>query len=141
MLGQLDPQEIEALLQREKVGRLGCHANGRTYVVPITYAYADGAIFAHSTQGLKLHMMRENPNVCFQVDRIDDLRNWRSVIVWGQYEELVGNEASYAMAQLLGKVLPLTATQEMSQTSKDLTHQHRAHTEPLPAVTFRIRVI
>ena len=45
MLGTLDAARIEALLGEEVVGRIGCHAEGRTYVVPITYVYADGCVY------------------------------------------------------------------------------------------------
>ena len=37
MVGWLSPAEIEDLLHTELVAHLGCHADGRTYVVPITY--------------------------------------------------------------------------------------------------------
>jgi uncharacterized protein len=140
VLGHLDADEIDELLARGIVGRIGCHAGGRTYVVPITYAYEDGAIIGHSANGLKLQMMRENPNVCFEVDQMDDLANWRSVIAWGRYEELHGAEADHALAQLLGKLLPLTATSETSHPVKDLAHQHRAMAEGVPAVVYRIRL-
>ncbi len=140
MLGQLNVDEIDALLQSEVVGRIGCHASGRTYVVPITYVFEDGAIIGHSSDGLKLRMMRENPYVCFEVDRMDDLANWRSVIAWGRYEELHGAEADRAVAKLLGKLLPMTVTSETSHPPKDLTHQHRAVTDGLHAVIYRIRL-
>ena len=58
------------------------HDAGRADVDPITYAYHDGAVYGHSTEGQKLHMMRADPYVCFEVEQIDDLANWRSVIAW-----------------------------------------------------------
>ncbi len=131
---------MEQLLRSSVVGRIGCHAEGRTYVVPITYAYEDGAVIGHSANGLKLRMMRENPNVCFEVDRMDDLGNWRSVIAWGHFEELSGSEADHAMASLLAKLLPIAVTSETSHPPKDLTHQHRAQSDGLPAVIYRIRL-
>ena len=140
MLGQLGHEEIEEFLRSSVVGRIGCHAEGRTYVVPITYAFEDGAIIGHSTNGLKLRMMRENPNVCFEVDRMEDLANWRSVVAWGHFEELQGSEADRAMATLLARMLPLAVTSETSFPPKDLTHQHRARVDGLPAVVFRIRL-
>ena len=39
MLGSLSSKEIEDLLEAEVVARLGCHADGRTYVVPVSYTY------------------------------------------------------------------------------------------------------
>jgi len=32
--------------------------------------------------------MRKNPEVCFQLDVIENLASWRSVICWGTFEEL-----------------------------------------------------
>lgn len=54
MLGELNPTMIERLLHDNIVGRIGCHSFGRTYVVPITYAYDGNAIYAHSAEGTKL---------------------------------------------------------------------------------------
>ena len=138
MLGQLDAAEIDKLLLSEIVGRLACHADGRTYIVPITYVYDEGGIIGRSADGQKLRMMRANPLVCFEVDRVDDLANWRSVIAWGLYEELSGPNADRALAKLLGRLLPFTATREASQTPKTLTHSYRALEEGLKAIVFRI---
>lgn len=93
MLGELNHIEIERLLHSNVIGRIGCHAFGRTYVVPITYAYDGNAVYARSGEGMKLHMMRENPHVCFEVDAMDGMANWKSVIASGVFEELRGDEA------------------------------------------------
>ena len=61
MLGSLSSAEIEELLGTEVVARLGCHAEGRTYVVPVTYAYNGDALLIQSADGLKLRMMHVNP--------------------------------------------------------------------------------
>lgn len=39
MLGELNRAQIDQVLRGELVGRVGCHAGGQTYVVPITYVY------------------------------------------------------------------------------------------------------
>lgn len=93
MLGELNAPEIERLLRANIIGRIGCHAFGKTYVVPITYAYDDGAVYAHSGEGMKLHMMRANPHVSFEVDSMDEAGNWKSVIANGLFEELKGEQA------------------------------------------------
>ena len=33
MIEELAPDEIDAFLREQLVGRIGCHADGRTYVV------------------------------------------------------------------------------------------------------------
>jgi len=92
MLGQLDPDEIEELLRNNMIGRIGCSDEGLTYVVPVSYLYDNNTILCHSRDGMKIAMMRRNPNVCFEVDEIRDFNNWRSVIAWGVYEELTEDE-------------------------------------------------
>ena len=103
MLGELTAQEIEELLRDEVTGRIGCHADGRTYVVPITYAYEKGYVYCHSAEGLKLRMMRKNPTVCFEVDRVQDVGNWKSVIATGRFEELSGRDVIAAMDVLISR--------------------------------------
>jgi nitroimidazol reductase NimA-like FMN-containing flavoprotein (pyridoxamine 5'-phosphate oxidase superfamily) len=100
VLGTLSSTEIEELLSGEVIARLGCHAEGRTYVVPVTYAYDGEGLIIQSRNGLKIRMMHQNPLVCVEVDHVDDLANWRSVIAWGRFEELFGDEAGAAFALL-----------------------------------------
>ena len=97
MIGQLSLPEIENLLHNQVIARIGCHTNGHTYIVPVTYAYDGAAIFGYSPEGLKLTMMRENPKVCVEVDHVDDPANWRSVIAHGIFEELSGAAAEEAV--------------------------------------------
>ena len=111
MIGDLTERQMVRLLQTEAVGRLGCHDEDRTYVVPISYVYHKGCIYGHSGLGMKVEMMRANPQVCFEVDHIENLANWQSVIAWGTYEELDGEEADRAMALLVGRLTPLISEQ------------------------------
>ena len=108
MLGELNKKEITDLLESQLIGRLGCHAQGETYIVPVNYVYRNEYIYAHSGNGKKIEMMRKNPNICFQVDQIIDIFTWRSVILWGTYEELSGEERQQAMQGLIYRVMPLT---------------------------------
>ncbi|HUJ76140.1 MAG TPA: pyridoxamine 5'-phosphate oxidase family protein, partial [bacterium] len=97
MMGALEAAEIETVLKRGIIGRIGCHAQNRTYVVPVTYAYDGEYVYAHSAEGLKVDLMRANPEVCFEVDTYTSLTNWRSVIAWGHFEELKGDDARRGM--------------------------------------------
>jgi len=101
MLGELNNDQIEEILSKEIVGRIGCHCNGRTYVVPISYAYDRQYIYAVSFEGLKLEIMRTNPRVCFQVDTMKDMINWQSVISWGNFEELKDKKETEKGLQIL----------------------------------------
>ena len=111
MLGNLTAQEIDSVLLTESVGRIGCHVDGRTYIVPITYAFDGQRIIGHSSLGLKVEMMRQNPEVCFQVDQVENLGNWRSVIAWGKFEELSEAEAMAALGLLVEKLKTVPASE------------------------------
>jgi len=106
MLGELNHTEIERLLRQSIIGRIGIHAFGRSYVVPVTYVYDGEAVYAHSREGMKMHMMRANPHVCFEVDRMDGMANWESVIAWGTFEELRGMARERALKTLVDELAP-----------------------------------
>jgi len=93
--------QIDQVLHSQLTGRIGCHAFKKTYVVPVSYVYDGTAVYAHSADGLKVRMMRKNPAVCFQVDHIDNLANWRSVVIWGDYEEIKDVEEQVRVLNLL----------------------------------------
>jgi nitroimidazol reductase NimA-like FMN-containing flavoprotein (pyridoxamine 5'-phosphate oxidase superfamily) len=116
MLGQLEPEQIEQLLITETIGRIGCHADGRTYVVPVTFAYDGERVIIHSAEGQKLKIMRANPEVCFEVEHVENLGNWQTVIAWGQFEELEDAEALGAMNLLVEKIRPQMASETMQPT-------------------------
>lgn len=108
MLGELNESQIETLLKDLPVGRIGCHSDGITYIVPVNYAYDGVNLYAHSAKGMKIDMMRKNPDVCFQADAITNLQNWESVICWGKFEEITDMlEREHAMQKIINKVMPL----------------------------------
>lgn len=111
MLGNLPASQIEDVLKNQLVGRIGCSLNGETYVVPISYAYDGNYIYCHTTEGKKTEMMRKNPKVCFQVDEMKDMANWRSVLVQGEFEELTTTgERNNGMQTLLNRYLPIISS-------------------------------
>jgi uncharacterized protein len=97
---ELSRGEIEEFLRGQRIARLGCHTDGVTYVVPLIYAYDEGAVLAVTTEGRKTAMLRENPRVCVEVDEYDadGKGSWRSVIAHGTYEELAGDAIEPALA-------------------------------------------
>jgi len=88
MVGLLAEEEIRNMLRNQRIGRLGCSANDRPYVVPINYVFDGEFVFGYSVLGRKIQVMREQPVVSFEIDEICGPANWRSVIAEGVYEEL-----------------------------------------------------
>ncbi len=100
MIGKLTDEQIEEVLKVNLLGRIGCNDRKKTYVVPINYVYDGKYIIAQSVEGMKIRMMRLNPDVCFEVDEMNSFTNWKSVIVWGQYQELTDERARYQALKL-----------------------------------------
>ena len=64
-----DRAEIDAILNRAPVCRLGLSAGDRPYVVPLAFGYDGDSLYFHSSpRGMKMEMIRRNPRVCFEVD-------------------------------------------------------------------------
>jgi nitroimidazol reductase NimA-like FMN-containing flavoprotein (pyridoxamine 5'-phosphate oxidase superfamily) len=111
MLGTLQHEQIEEVLKNQFVGHIGCSLNNETYIVPISYVYDGNYIYCHTTEGKKTGIMRKNPKVCFQVDDMRDMANWRSVVVEGEFEEIKEpGERNKAMQILLNRYLPVISS-------------------------------
>lgn len=102
MIEELSNEEIDGFLREQFVARIGCHVDGETYVVPVIYAWDGECAWVMSIEGRKVEMMRANPQVCLEVDEYER-GSWRSVILWGRYEELAGAEHAKAIALLVAR--------------------------------------
>ena len=112
MFGNLKDEEVEKLIHDNIVGRIGCHAKGKTYVVPISYAYDGCCLYFHTYEGMMINMLRENPEACFQVDNMENMAEWQSVIAWGTFEELTqAKERSIGLEKLTQRMLPYLASE------------------------------
>jgi len=100
MIGSLSYDAAKEVLQSNIVGRIGCNDGTKSYIVPVNYVFDGKYIIAHSVVGMKIQMMRKNPKVCFEVDEIKNMTNWKSVIIWGEYQELTEERDRYAAMKL-----------------------------------------
>ncbi len=100
MIGRLTIDQIDEVLKNNTIGHIGCNDGKKTYVVPVNYVFDGKSIIGHSVAGLKIQMMRKNPAVCFAVDEMKSFTNWKSVILWGEYEELKEERDRYAAMKL-----------------------------------------
>lgn len=139
MLGELKSQEIEEVLHGAAFGRLGCHADGRTYIVPVGYAYDGSRVLVQTVAGMKIEMMRANPEVCFEVEEVQSLTNWRTVIAWGTFVELSGTEAAAAVGLLVDRLLPIVQEGPGARFGRAVTPTLRER-EHRPGVVFAIEL-
>ena len=88
LVRSLSTLECAKVLTANRLARLACTNNGRPYIVPIYFAYAENYLYAFSMPGKKIEWMRANPRVSVLVEEREQGREWKSVVVDGRYEEL-----------------------------------------------------
>ena len=103
---ELGNKQIEVLLKRVGYGHLGCARNNHPYVVPINYAYEYGLIYIYTTEGKKSEMIAANPEVCLQVEEVENNKNWKSVIVIGDAEEITDEAEREHALEFILKINP-----------------------------------
>jgi nitroimidazol reductase NimA-like FMN-containing flavoprotein (pyridoxamine 5'-phosphate oxidase superfamily) len=114
MTRMLSEAEARDLIADGRIGRLGCVDNGEPYVVPINYVLADGSIYSHSLPGRKIDLLRAHPRACLQVDEIENELKWRSVIAYGNFEEIrVPSERRSILSKLLARFPLLTPVESL----------------------------
>ena len=107
MITTLNDKQVRELLQSARVGRLGCIANGEPYITPINYSFEDDCIYSHSLAGQKITALRNNPRACVQVDRVESDLRWRSVLAFGNFEEIVKPSERKEILNKLLKQFPM----------------------------------
>ncbi len=80
----LTPDEIELVLQKERVIRIAFSADGEQFLVPVFYTWYQGALCGLTTPGRKTRMAETNPNVAFQIDSTFVTGPWEWASVSGQ---------------------------------------------------------
>ena len=84
--------------------------------------------------------MRENPAVCFQTDSIDTMVNWRSVIVWGEFEELRSEEEQRQGLKILNDRFGPYVLSESVKPSHGHSHPPEIVEKGMKPIIYRIRV-
>jgi nitroimidazol reductase NimA-like FMN-containing flavoprotein (pyridoxamine 5'-phosphate oxidase superfamily) len=127
MMGTLTPGEIEEVLASELLGRVGFIAAGRPYIVPVNYVYdpESAHVYVHSAEGAKVRAMRANPDVCFEVEQIHDMANWRTVVARATFEELWRDAEERAMDLLKARLQPCSVS-ETALPSRREESRHRS---------------
>ena len=88
LIQEMTMSECLRILACTRLGRLACARENQPYVVPIYFVYDEPYLYGFTTLGQKVEWMRSNPLVCVEVDEVEDSDHWRSIVIFGQYEEL-----------------------------------------------------
>jgi uncharacterized protein len=112
MFGTLSNKEINQVLSDNILGRIGYSDGHNNYIIPISFAFHNNTIYCHTREGSKLKAMRSNPSVCFEVEAITDMANWKSILCMGKFEEIVDkDQRSQALQHLVDRLLPIMSSE------------------------------
>ena len=109
---ELSREECDVLLTRNHVGRVAFSFHDRVDVEPVHFVYAEGWIYGRTAPGAKVAILRHHPWVAFEVDEVEGLFDWRSVVAHGAVEipeadgSLADREAYERILARIRKVLP-----------------------------------
>jgi len=87
-----DESAIKSIIAKTHVCRLGM-VNGNTpYIVPLCFGYHDNILYFHGAlKGQKIDLIRKNPNVCFEFDRIAEPIESEEACEWSmKYQSVIG---------------------------------------------------
>lgn len=111
---ELDNEAIDAILARNNVGRIAYAFRDRVDIEPIHYVYEDGWIYGRTSEGAKIATIRHNYWVAFEVDEVEEIFRWRSVVIRGGFYNLTeddspqGHELRALAVDILRRLIPET---------------------------------
>ncbi|MFH4965205.1 pyridoxamine 5'-phosphate oxidase family protein [Gaetbulibacter sp. M235] len=129
------------VLNDNYIAHLGYIFNNVPFITPITYYYdqKENIIISYSDEGHKISAMRLNPFVAFQLEEINSINNWKSVLIVGEFEELKGSEAKMQLHKFAQNVKSLIAKKETKNPESINFFSSKLNTGNIPIV-YRIKV-
>jgi hypothetical protein len=87
-----DKSEIDSIIRKSLVCRLGLADDGSPYIVPLCFGYKDNSLYFHSAkEGRKIEILKRNNDVCFEFDDNLEVQAGKAACDWGmKYRSVIG---------------------------------------------------
>jgi len=95
-----DREEIESIIKQAQVCRVGFSDGNIPYIVPMNFGYKDNCLYFHcAAEGKKLDIIRQNNNVCFEIDvDVQIVKSAERVCKWStKYRSVIGFGKAYIL--------------------------------------------
>ncbi|TXN36034.1 flavin mononucleotide-binding protein [Flagellimonas hymeniacidonis] len=137
----LDIDNCLRLLGENYIGRLGFISYSCPYIIPITYFHdvEEKSILSYSSEGNKIDAMRKFPSVSLQIDEINTIQHWKSVLIHGKFEELKGSTAKKYLKKFSQGVQE-TISKKIDEKPKFISDFSSRLSERKLPIVFRIRI-
>ena len=105
----LDREEIESIIKKAGVCRLGLSENDIPYIVPLNFGYKDSCLYFHTAKaGKKIDMIKTNNRVCFELDIDHEVVRAENPCDWNmKYQSVIGYGKAFLLEDIDEKRLAL----------------------------------
>ena len=111
---ELNRDECLELLARNKVGRIAFSLRDRVDIEPLHYVLDGEWIYLRTSAGSKVATIAHNRWIAFEIDEVEELFRWRSVVVHGSIHLVTadssGVETHEHAIEAMRQVIPETLT-------------------------------
>lgn len=141
MFKNLEEKEIEYILENNYIGQLGYIYSNSPFVVPITYFFdkKSNAIICYSGDGHKMNAMRKNPNISLLISDIENVTNWKSVLLHGTFEQHFGSDAKAYLHKFSLGIKDIILEKEQSKANFISDFSSKIYKDDIAAV-FLIKI-
>lgn len=119
----LNGDEAQALLIRNRVGRIAFSQHDRVDIEPIHYVYDAPWIFGRTSGGAKILALSHNQWCAFETDDVRGMFDWESVVVKGPFSPRSSPYASWNYERAIAAlrtILPSTLTVDDPMPHRDI---------------------
>jgi len=87
-----DRQQVDSIIEKAIICRLGLAVGNKPYIVPLCFGYDGDSLYFHSAlAGRKLDIIRENNNVCFEIESDINMVDADKACNWSvRYKSVIG---------------------------------------------------
>ena len=102
--------EIDSIIRRSQVCRLGLSDEGQPYVIPLCFGYDGKTLYFHcAKEGRKLDILRRNNKVCFEFDIVEGMAEAGQGCDWDiRYQSVIGSGTAHLVEDVAEKQAALT---------------------------------
>ena len=121
--------EIEAIIQKAKVCRLGLAVDNTPYIVPLFFGYENNCLYIHcAKEGRKLDMIRQNNTVCFEMEVDTEItRRDKHACQWSSaYRCVIGYGSAFILDNSQEKKLALDVIMRHYSDRTSFEYQKKA---------------
>lgn len=99
-------EDIDSIIRRSVVCRIGLCDGNMPYVVPVNFGYDGSRLYFHcAKEGRKLDVLRQNNNVCFEMDIDQEFIKTEKGCGWSmKYRSVIGYGKAFSVENPADKV-------------------------------------